>query len=205
MFVLGGHQPPVGVDAALLRPSRFDRMVPVLPPDEEERAVIVRQYLVGSPAKSVDARWVVARTEGYSGADLAHLCETAAESAMEAAIATGTAHPMSTGDPASALGRDNLQRGQGSCVDLQAEQRPIRRAPGRGAAVPAPAPGDRAGPDTRPDRAEEQPPARPPAFGRRLLPVHPAKHSRRRRGVRVALVAGIVVLITVLIPIPRVH
>lgn len=124
MFVLGGHQPPVGVDAALLEPSRFDRMVPVLPPDEEARAVIVRQYLVGSPAKSVDAGWVAARTEGYSVADPVHLCETAAESAMEAAIATGTAHPMSTGDPVSALAHNNLQRGQGSCVDLQARTAP---------------------------------------------------------------------------------
>ena len=38
------------------------------------------------------------RTEGFSGADLAHVCETATELAMEASINSGTVRPIEMAD-----------------------------------------------------------------------------------------------------------
>ena len=46
----------------------------------------------------VDLDKISARTERFSGADLRHLCEAAAQGAMEEAIRTGTARPISAKD-----------------------------------------------------------------------------------------------------------
>jgi SpoVK/Ycf46/Vps4 family AAA+-type ATPase len=103
VFVLGATNHPWDVDTALLRPGRFDRTVLVLPPDEAARAAILRLHLAGRPADGVDVDWVAARTRDFSGADLAHLCESAAELAMEASVTSGTVRPMTTADVARAL------------------------------------------------------------------------------------------------------
>ena len=42
-------------------------------------------------------------TDGYSGADLAHACESAAEFALEDSLATGIARPIGAADLANAL------------------------------------------------------------------------------------------------------
>src|SRR3954451_8408418 len=83
VFVLGATNHPWDVDTALLRPGRFDRMVLVLPPDRAAREAIIRHHLRGRPTDRVDAGQIGARTEHFSGADLAHLCESATELAME--------------------------------------------------------------------------------------------------------------------------
>jgi AAA+ superfamily predicted ATPase len=103
VFVLGATNHPWDVDTALLRPGRFDRTVLVLPPDEAARAAILRLHLAGRPADKVDLDWVAARTRDFSGADLAHLCESAAELAMEASVTSGTVRPIATTDVAQAL------------------------------------------------------------------------------------------------------
>ena len=43
------------------------------------------------------------RTRTFSGADLAHLCETAAEAALEASMESGELRPIAAGDLARAL------------------------------------------------------------------------------------------------------
>jgi SpoVK/Ycf46/Vps4 family AAA+-type ATPase len=70
------------VDVALRRPGRFDRMLLVLPPDEPAREAILRYHLRDRPIGGVDASRLAKLTDGYSGADLAHICETAAEHAL---------------------------------------------------------------------------------------------------------------------------
>jgi SpoVK/Ycf46/Vps4 family AAA+-type ATPase len=98
IFVLGASNSPWDVDPALLRPGRFDRLVLVLPPDEKARAAILRLHLRGRPADDVEVPWIAARTAGFSGADLAHLCESAAEIAMEASLAAAKIRPITTAD-----------------------------------------------------------------------------------------------------------
>ena len=87
----------------LLRPGRFDRSAVVLPPDEPARVAILVHHLKGRPAEAVDVRLVASKTDGFSGADLAHLCETATENAMEDSAQTGTVRSISNGDFQEAL------------------------------------------------------------------------------------------------------
>lgn len=86
VFVLGATNHPWDVDPALRRPGRFDRTLLVLPPDAPAREAIFRTHLKDRPVAGVDARRLAAATDGFSGADIAHICETAAELAMMEAI-----------------------------------------------------------------------------------------------------------------------
>jgi ATP-dependent 26S proteasome regulatory subunit len=103
VFVLGATNHPWDVDTALLRPGRFDRTVLVLPPDRAAREAILRHHLKGRPADRVDVGQIAARTEQFSGADLAHLCESATELALEDSIARGTPRPIAGADFQRAL------------------------------------------------------------------------------------------------------
>lgn len=103
LFVLGATNHPWDVDTALLRPGRFDRVVLVLPPDEPAREAILRHHLAGRPVAGIDLRAIAAQTDGFSGADLEHLCATAAEKAMMDSIASGEVRPITMADVRAAL------------------------------------------------------------------------------------------------------
>jgi AAA+ superfamily predicted ATPase len=104
VFILGATNAPWDVDAALRRPGRFDRMLLVLPPDRDAREAIVSYHLRSRPVdKDIDRKAIASRTEGYSGADLAHACESAAEFALEDSLATGVARPINADDLGRAL------------------------------------------------------------------------------------------------------
>ena len=103
VFLLGATNHPWDVDSAMLRPGRFDRMALVLPPDEPARVAILRHHLKGRPHEGVDAAAIAAKTEGFSGADLAHLCESATELAMTDSVDRGEVRPITTADFVAAL------------------------------------------------------------------------------------------------------
>ncbi|HKG95997.1 MAG TPA: ATP-binding protein [Gemmatimonadaceae bacterium] len=104
VFILAATNHPWDVDSALRRPGRLDRTLLVLPPDEPARRAIIGAGLAGRPAASdVDAARLARKTEGYSGADVAHLCDSAAELAMEASLEAGEARPIRGADFARAL------------------------------------------------------------------------------------------------------
>ncbi len=103
VFVLAATNHPWDVDAALRRPGRFDRVLLVLPPDKPAREAIVRLHLRERPVGDIDAAWIASKTEDFSGADLAHLCESAAELAMEESLSTGKARPIQQADFKRAL------------------------------------------------------------------------------------------------------
>jgi AAA+ superfamily predicted ATPase len=98
VFVLAATNAPWDVDAALRRPGRLDRTVLVLPPDAPARAAILEYHLRDRPVAGIDLDAVAAATEHYSGADLAHLCETAAEYAMRDSIDSGEIRMINQGD-----------------------------------------------------------------------------------------------------------
>jgi len=67
------------LDAALLRPGRFDRRVPVDLPDKDGRLAILKVHSRGKPlADNVQLDIVARRTIGFSGASLANLMNEAA-------------------------------------------------------------------------------------------------------------------------------
>jgi cell division protease FtsH len=77
------------LDAALLRPGRFDRRVHVDPPDRAGRQAILALHAGTKPlAADVDLASVAARTVGFSGADLGNVVNEAALLATRAGSAT---------------------------------------------------------------------------------------------------------------------
>jgi len=79
LIVLAATNRPDVLDAALLRPGRFDRRVTLDLPDINEREEILKIHANGKPLdKNVDLRKFAARTPGFSGADLANVMNEAA-------------------------------------------------------------------------------------------------------------------------------
>ncbi|MDP0397762.1 AAA family ATPase [Tsukamurella strandjordii] len=98
VFVLAATNTPWDVDLALRRPGRLDRMVLVTPPDAPARAAIIEYHLRERPIERIDVAALVRRTDGYSGADIAHICESASEIALLDSVRTGTPRMITTGD-----------------------------------------------------------------------------------------------------------
>jgi AAA+ superfamily predicted ATPase len=103
VFVLAATNAPWDVDVALRRPGRLDRTLLVLPPDTGAREAILRHHLKDRPIAGIDVAAVARRTEGYSGADLAHICDGAAEIALIDSAATGAVRMIEMRDLEAAL------------------------------------------------------------------------------------------------------
>lgn len=94
VFVLAASNHPWDIDAALLRPGRFDRTVLVLPPDEPAREAILRFHLRARPTERLNLEAVAKATDGLSGADLALICEQATEAALADSVRGGRVQPI---------------------------------------------------------------------------------------------------------------
>lgn len=95
VLVLGATNVPWSVDPAFRRPGRFDRVVFVPPPDREAREAILKLHLDDRPVDgTIDVASVAGATGGFSGADLQHLIESAADEAIEASIEAGREVPI---------------------------------------------------------------------------------------------------------------
>jgi cell division protease FtsH len=92
VIVMGASNRLQDLDAALLRPGRFDRQVLVAAPDLAGREEILRVHTRGKPlAEDVDLRSIARQTAGLTGAELENI-------ANEAAIFAGRlAHDEITG------------------------------------------------------------------------------------------------------------
>jgi len=79
------------VDPALLRPGRFDRHIYIAPPDLATRKAILKIHARRKPlGKDVDLDDIARRTDRYTGAELAAVCN---EAAMLAIRETATKYP----------------------------------------------------------------------------------------------------------------
>ena len=103
VFVLAATNAPWDVDPALRRPGRLDRTILVLPPDELARVAILRHHLRDRPIAGIDVNKLAKRTEGFTGADLAHVCDAAAERALLDSARTGNARMIVMADLEAAL------------------------------------------------------------------------------------------------------
>lgn len=84
VIVLGATNRPDKLDAALLRPGRFDRLVHVSAPDAAARASILSVLLRPTPlGTDVSVEALAARTECFTGADLKALVREAAVCALQ--------------------------------------------------------------------------------------------------------------------------
>jgi SpoVK/Ycf46/Vps4 family AAA+-type ATPase len=103
VFVLAATNHPWDVDAALRRPGRLDRTVLVLPPDQEAREAIFRHHLEDRPIERIDVHALAKATDGFSGADIAHVCETGAERALMESASSGTVRMIGMDDLTAAV------------------------------------------------------------------------------------------------------
>ena len=79
LVLLAATNRPEVLDPALLRAGRFDRQVLVDRPDKKGRVAILQVHMKKiTLAPGIDADQVAALTPGFSGADLANLCNAAA-------------------------------------------------------------------------------------------------------------------------------
>ncbi|MDD4932460.1 MAG: CDC48 family AAA ATPase [Methylacidiphilaceae bacterium] len=75
VVVLGATNRIDIIDPALLRPGRFDLILPLMLPDSRERREILKVHLRGKPvASNIDLEALAAQTEGCSGAQIEAVC-----------------------------------------------------------------------------------------------------------------------------------
>jgi SpoVK/Ycf46/Vps4 family AAA+-type ATPase len=99
VFVVAATEHPWDVDSLLRQPGRLDHRLLVLPPDLQAREAIIRSVLAGRPlAEDLDLAGLAARTDKYSAADLAQLCESAAAAALEASLVSNSSRPIAMAD-----------------------------------------------------------------------------------------------------------
>ena len=79
------------LDPAILRPGRFDLVLPVGPPDAFGRELILQGRLAGCRHAVDDLSEVVEATAGYTSADLTHVMDLASQAAFEEALSGGEA------------------------------------------------------------------------------------------------------------------
>jgi transitional endoplasmic reticulum ATPase len=88
VIIIGATNRPDIIDAALLRPGRFDRLLYVPPPSKESRIQIFKIHTSKKPlADDVDIVSLANQTEGYTGADIAALASAAVMLALREHIA----------------------------------------------------------------------------------------------------------------------
>merc|ERR1711977_470960 len=88
VFFVGATNRPELLDDALLRPGRLDQLIYIPLPDRPARQGILESTLKKSPiAPNVSMSFLSELCDGFSGADLAELCQRAAKAAIRDSIA----------------------------------------------------------------------------------------------------------------------
>ncbi len=91
------------LDPALLRPGRFDLVLPVGLPDAADRRACFHSLLAHRQCGTIDVEAVVQRSEGLTPADLDAVCERAAQAAFEREVQSGRESRIETADLLLAL------------------------------------------------------------------------------------------------------
>ncbi len=104
VLVLGATNRPDLIDPAILRPGRFDLIVPLPLPDAPTRREILQIHLRRIPTQPGCAlEPLVALTAGRSGADLAAICQVAGRAALRRCIAHAEASAAPPPDTAAVV------------------------------------------------------------------------------------------------------
>jgi GNAT superfamily N-acetyltransferase len=85
------------LDSAFLRHGRFDYVIPIGLPDEDARRSIWSRYIPGHVLEGVDLSALVARTDGFSPADIEYAARRASQRALENALYLDTGQPAAEG------------------------------------------------------------------------------------------------------------
>ncbi|HEY5529474.1 MAG TPA: CDC48 family AAA ATPase [Thermoleophilia bacterium] len=108
VLVLGATNRLDMLDTAVLRPGRFDQIVEMTMPEENDRAEIFGVHLRNKPlSEDVRCDELAGRTEGFSGADIAAVARNAAMTAVRRAVKAVEA--KETGEPEILISRQDLE------------------------------------------------------------------------------------------------
>ena len=103
VFLLAATNHPWDVDSALRRPGRFDRTLLVLPPDAAAREGVFCYHLKDRPVAGIDLAKLARQTDGYSGADIAHICENGGRTGSDGIGRRGEPRLIGTPDLEAAI------------------------------------------------------------------------------------------------------
>jgi SpoVK/Ycf46/Vps4 family AAA+-type ATPase len=104
ILILGATNMPWDIDAAAKRPGRFSRLIFVPPLDQAARRELFRLKLHVIPTDmDIDLDQLAHSSEGFSGADIDGLIETAKERALLDMIRTNSERPISMTDLMAAI------------------------------------------------------------------------------------------------------
>ncbi len=85
VVILAATNKPTLMDPAIMRPGRFDKIFYLPPPDASGRADMFRIHL-GTFAEGVDLGALAGLSKGFSGADIAEVCQSAKMNALRAKL-----------------------------------------------------------------------------------------------------------------------
>ncbi|WLD92547.1 26S protease regulatory subunit [Alkalihalobacillus sp. AL-G] len=94
VYVIGATNTPWYLDPALRRPGRFNTLIFMPPPDENERKIILELKAKDKPQEKLDFKKIAVKTENFSGADLDHLIQDSIDMAIEESMETGELKPL---------------------------------------------------------------------------------------------------------------
>lgn len=90
VLVVAATNKPEVIDPALMRPGRLDNILYIGLPDSEARKEILNIWFRKSVVNpEVDLAELASKTEGYSGAEIVNICETAGDAALDEEEETG--------------------------------------------------------------------------------------------------------------------
>ncbi len=105
LLLIGATNVPWMIDDAAMRPGRFDEKIYVPLPDLAARQRILELNLKDRPlAPDVDLPTLAERLEGYSGADVVHICQRACEVPFLEAVTAGVQRDVTAADFEAAMG-----------------------------------------------------------------------------------------------------
>ena len=113
IVVVGATNLPERIDPALLRGGRFEKLIFVHPPEQEDRELLFRKNLEGVP-KSDDINYgkIAGMTNGYTPADISKVCNIAKTEAMESEINDSEEYSISMKGITKALEKVKPSAGQ---------------------------------------------------------------------------------------------
>jgi len=86
VVLVGATNKPSMLDPAILRPGRFDKIIYIPPPDMESRKSIFSLNLSAVDAREIDFGEMAELTDGFTGADIASICQEAKMRVVRARI-----------------------------------------------------------------------------------------------------------------------
>jgi transitional endoplasmic reticulum ATPase len=109
------------LDPAVVRPGRFDLVIPIGPPDPEARLALLNDMLGAIPGSAIDPKAMVEPTEGLTPADIASAIQQAAAGAFRSVRQGDTTATITNSDLIAALDSTVPTISEAGRIDFAAE------------------------------------------------------------------------------------